>query len=263
MRVVDDSNRGGNPFVDRPLERAQVAVIDDHILVGRLVVGLLERAGYTAALALGETIESTWANVRTIDPELVLLDFELGPSQSSFEILERAATEGLTIAGFTGSDDKLEQARYLEAGAAVIVPKGGSPSDLVAVVELALAGNELMAPSDRHAALARLRKYRAARMRDSAIFEALTQREAEALTMIAEGYGASEIADLWKVAMPTVRSHIRAILTKLGVSSQLQAAAMARDSGWYDRIASSGSSILMMPSQGETGTIAQRSGSRG
>lgn len=263
MRVVDGSHRGGNPFVERPRQRAQIAVIDDHVLVGRLVVGLLERAGYTASLALGETTESTWENVQAIDPELILLDFDLGPSQSSFEILQRAVDAGLTIAGFTGSGDKIEQARYLEAGAAAIVPKDSGPSDLVAVVELALAGHELMAPSDRHAALTKLRKHREARRRSAAIFETLTQREAETLTLIAEGYGASEIAELWKVAMATVRSHIRSILAKLGVSSQLQAAAMARDSGWYDRIASSRSSILTMPTHGETGTIAGRSGSQG
>ena len=166
------------------------------------------------------------------------------------------------MAGFTGSDDKIEQARFLEAGAGVIIPKGSGPSDLVAVVELALAGNELMAPSDRHAALTRLRKHREARRREAAVFDLLTEREAETLSLIAEGYGASEIADLWKVSMPTVRSHIRAVLTKLGVTSQLQAAATARSSGWYDRIASNGSSILTMPMPGEPGTIARRSGSQ-
>jgi len=262
LRVVDDSPRGGNPFVDVPLKRAQVAVIDDHLLVGRLVVGLLERAGYEAALAFGDNLDETWANVCSISPELLLLDFELGPNQSSFEILERAVDRGLTVAGFTGSDDKIEQARFLEAGAGVIIPKGSGPSDLVAVVELALAGNELMAPSDRHAALTRLRKHREARRREAAVFDLLTEREAETLSLIAEGYGASEIADLWKVSMPTVRSHIRAVLTKLGVTSQLQAAATARSSGWYDRIASNGSSILTMPMPGEPGTIARRSGSQ-
>ncbi|NND02006.1 MAG: response regulator transcription factor [Acidimicrobiia bacterium] len=263
MRVVDDSHRGKNPFVERALQRAQVAVVDDHVLVGRLVVGLLERAGYSAALALGNSIEDTWANVVAIAPDILLLDFELGPNQSSFAILERAVEAGLTVAGFTGSDDRIEQARFLEAGAAAIVPKESGPSDLVAVVELAVGGNELMAPADRHAALARLRKHREASRREAAVFELLTQREAETLLMIAEGHGAAEIAELWQVSMPTVRSHIRAVLTKLGVSSQLQAAAMARNSGWYDSTTSQGSSILTMPYTAEPGTITRRSGSQG
>lgn len=263
MRVVGDAHPGGNPFAAEPLARSQVAVVDDHVLVGRLVVGLLERAGYSAALALGESVEETWDKVQQIRPELILLDFDLGPHQSSFEILELAVSQGITIAGFTGSEDKLEQARYLEAGAAAIVPKDSGPSDLVAVVELALAGHELMASADRHAALARLRKHRELSRRQSAVFELLTHREEETLTLITEGFGAAEIAEQWQVSMPTVRSHIRAVLTKLGVTSQLQAAAIARDSGWYDRVSSAGSSILTMPRGGEAGRIARRSGSQG
>ena len=260
---MGDSHRGSNPFVDKPLGRAQIAVVDDHVLVGRLVVGLLERAGYTAALALGETAEATWENVQTIAPDLVLLDFDLGPHQSSFEILQLAVEAGLTIAGFTGSDDVIEHARFLEAGAAGVVPKGSGPSDLVAVVELALAGHDLMSSADRHAALSRLRKHREAKSRNMSVFATLTQREAETLALITEGCGAAEIAEEWKVSMPTVRSHIRAVLAKLGVSSQLQAAAMARDSGWYEEAAVTGSSILTMPISPETGRIGRRSGSEG
>ena len=168
---------------------------------------------------------------------------------------------GLGEAASTAQLDQL--ARDLEAGAAAIVPKGLGPSDLIAVVEMALNGPELMAPADRHALLSRLRRHREARRKDLARFGALTTREAESLVLIAEGCGASEISDQWNVSMPTVRSHIRAVLTKLGVSSQLQAAAMARDSGWYATIAVSGSSILTMPTPRETGTIARRSGSQG
>jgi DNA-binding NarL/FixJ family response regulator len=246
-----------------PVRRAQVAVIDDHLLVGRLVVRLLERAGYTAALAFEATLDKTWATVVQVAPELLLLDFDLGPQQSSMELLERAVEGGIPVAGFTGSDDQLEHAAYLEAGALAVVPKESGPADLVAMVELALAGHQLMSPADRHAALSRLRTHRAAQDRALAVFTTLTGRESETLQLIAEGYGAAEIAAEWDVALPTVRSHIRAVLTKLGVNSQLQAAAAARDSGWYERISTRASSILTMSKGMETGTIARRSGSTG
>ena len=263
MRVVDSGDLGRNPFVVDPLPRAQVAVVDDHVLVGRLVVGLLERAGYTAALAYGDSLEETWAAVEQVSPELLLLDFDLGPQQSSMDVLRRAVDSGITVAGFTGSDDVLEHAAYLEAGAGAVVPKGRGPSELVAMVELALAGHELMSAADRHAALSRLRTHRAARNRALAVFATLTSREAETLQMITEGRGAAEIADEWDIALPTVRSHIRAVLAKLGVTSQLQAAAAARDSGWYETISGTTSSILTMSQGMETGTIARRSGSTG
>jgi len=263
VRVVKSGDRSHNPFSVEPLRRAQVAVVDDHLLIGRLVVSLLERAGYTASLAFGATADETWAEVEQVAPEFLLLDFDLGLQQSSLEILRRAVESGISVAGFTGSDDVLEHATYLEAGAAAVVPKGSGPAELVAMVELALAGHELMSPSDRHSALSRLRTHRAARNRALAAFATLTSREAETLQMITEGYGAAEIAGEWDVALPTVRSHIRAVLTKLGVTSQLQAAAAARESGWYETICGTASSILTMSKGMETGTIVRRSGSTG
>jgi len=264
VRVVGDGPRGPNPFASKASSPVQVAVVDDHALVGRLVVSLLERAGYTAALAFGETAEETWALVEQLVPQFLLLDFGLGPTQSSMDILQRAVAADMLVAGFTASDDPLEHARYLEAGAAAVVSKGCGPADLVAVVELALGGQELMSPADRHAALARLRKYRAAARRELMVFDRLTGRERETLKLIADGHGAGEIAQIWEIAMPTVRSHIHAVLTKLGVTSQLQAAAMARDTGWYGIMEGlSASSILTMADGREAGTIARQSGSTG
>ena len=87
---MKSGERGHNPFTDEPVKRARVAVVDDHLLIGRLVVGLLERAGYTASLAFGDNLDATWAKVEQIAPELLLLDFDLGPLQSSMEILQKA-----------------------------------------------------------------------------------------------------------------------------------------------------------------------------
>ena len=269
MRVVRERPTGsGHPgstaFESSAGKAVQVAVVDDHVLVGRLVVGLLERAGYSAAHVYADTVGETWDAIAHLSPQVIMLDFDLGPLHSSQDILQRATGAGMVVAGFTASDDRLEHAAFLEMGAAVVVGKGCGPADLVAVVELALAGEELMSADDRHLALHRLRQHRAGQRRTMALFDSLTGREEETLRLIAGGYGAAEIADIWKVALPTVRSHIRSVLAKLGVSSQLQASAMARDSGWYENMSwKSASSILTMPNLEETGTIARRSGSQG
>jgi DNA-binding NarL/FixJ family response regulator len=194
---------------------------------------------------------------------MLLIDSDLGPLHSAEVIVERAIQADIIVAGFTASHDLIEQAAFLERGAAVVVGKGCGPADLVAVVELGLAGEDLMSADERHAALARLRKHRAEQQQTMVLFNTLTGRERETLCLIAEGHGAAEIAGIWEVTLPTVRSHIRAVLAKLGLTSQLQAAAVARDSGWYEAASTGpGSSILTMPNVAETGTIARRSGSR-
>jgi len=63
-------------------------------------------------------------------------------------------------------------------------------------------------------------------------FNRLTPREEEVLLALMRGAKARDICAQSFVSMPTVRSQIRSILTKLGVTSQLAAVALAYQSGW-------------------------------
>lgn len=55
----------------------------------------------------------------------------------------------------------------------------------------------------------------------------LTRRETEILDSLMAGASANEVADALVVSLSTVRTHIRSILTKLDVSSQIAAVALA------------------------------------
>lgn len=75
-----------------------------------------------------------------------------------------------------------------------------------------------------------------ARDREARLFAALTGREQGVLAELLAGRSAAEIAARERVSLATVRSHIRAVLTKLGVSSQLAATALAHRSCREPRI---------------------------
>lgn len=75
-----------------------------------------------------------------------------------------------------------------------------------------------------------------ARLREAGLFTALTDREQEVLGELLAGRTATEIAAVERVSLATVRSHIRAVLSKLGVSSQLAAVALAHRSCREPRI---------------------------
>lgn len=72
--------------------------------------------------------------------------------------------------------------------------------------------------------------------REARLFATLTAREQGVLADMLAGRSAAQIADVERVSLATVRSHIRAVLTKLGVSSQLAAVALARRSCREPRI---------------------------
>lgn len=64
------------------------------------------------------------------------------------------------------------------------------------------------------------------------IFERLSPREQEVLFALMKGQTARDICERDYVSMPTVRSQIHAILSKLGVSTQLAAVVLAYRDGW-------------------------------
>ena len=64
----------------------------------------------------------------------------------------------------------------------------------------------------------------------------LTGREREALRLIAEGESTKEIAQSMHVAYSTARTHVQNVLTKLGVRSRLQAAALVAGAGVTEQL---------------------------
>ena len=65
-------------------------------------------------------------------------------------------------------------------------------------------------------------------------FATLTRREAAVLTAMIDGQQAAQIAEESFVSLSTIRSQIRSILSKTGVSSQLAVVAMALKAGWTE-----------------------------
>lgn len=77
-----------------------------------------------------------------------------------------------------------------------------------------------------------LRLHGSERRRARLVFDDLTPREREVLLGLVEGRCAQTLANEAVVSLATVRSQIRSVLTKLGVTSQLEAVALARRVGW-------------------------------
>ncbi|HEX5881272.1 MAG TPA: LuxR C-terminal-related transcriptional regulator, partial [Actinomycetota bacterium] len=132
----------------------------------------------------------------------------------------------------TASSDPDLRATTLEQGASGIIDKGLPFTDLLAAVVAAARGDDLMTPLDRMQLVNLARRARDERAALLAPFAQLTDREARVLRALSDGRPVSSIARGWVVSEATVRSQVRAVLTKLGVSSQLEAVALAHRSGW-------------------------------
>jgi DNA-binding NarL/FixJ family response regulator len=123
-------------------------------------------------------------------------------------------------------------AACLEAGADGVFDKSRPLDDLVAVLHDAALGRTVLRPEARDELLGELRRQRSEHEERLAPFRQLTSREEEVLKAICDGLSAEAIAAQQFVSVATVRSHIKSVLNKLGVNSQLAAVALVRRSGW-------------------------------
>jgi DNA-binding NarL/FixJ family response regulator len=208
-------------------------LIDDHQLLAQSLSLALSLEGVTCAVAELDDRDQLVARVRSCPPDLVLLDLELGGAiGDGSELVAPFVEAGCTVLVVSASADRHVHGRALEQGAAGIVSKNVPFGELLATALAAARGEQVMEPALRQRVLGELRAERSRRAEVEAPFRRLTDRETQVLRALADGLSVGTIAKQWFVSEATVRSQVRGVLTKLGVSSQLEAVALAHRCSW-------------------------------
>jgi two-component system nitrate/nitrite response regulator NarL len=215
-----------------------VAVIDDHELLAHSAAYALRAHGIDAQIVAVTTLAGIEAEVLRIRPRVVLLDLHLGELGLSIPLIPRLRAAGIDVVVLTGETDRATLGACIEAGASALVEKRLSFDELVDRLRRIIAGDAAMAACERVELLTTLNERRRDDQARLEQFTRLTAREAEVLARLMHGLSAEEVAADTYVSIATVRSHIRAILQKLGVNSQLAAVAAATKAGWQLRVVS-------------------------
>lgn len=210
-----------------------IAMVEDHALLAQTLGVALSAEGFDvtiADLASSETaVSTTTADERT----LVLLDLDLGEAiGDGAALVPSFRKQGATVLVVSGVQDRIRVAAALEAGATGWVAKHAPFPELLDAVRAAARGHRVLDPALRHEMLKELWEHRAAQARARAPFELLTPRERTVLSELCRGKAVEVIAEDLVVSESTVRTQVRAILTKLEVHSQLAAVAKATSEGW-------------------------------
>lgn len=110
-------------------------------------------------------------------------------------------------------------------GVEAVFPSSTGLDDLVHLVERAASGERLL---DEHRAEALREAWQGVVETDlvRTRMRSLSEREVQVLAMLYAGTGVGEIAAELAVSTSTIRSHVAAVLRKLGVTSQLRAVAV-------------------------------------
>lgn len=209
-----------------------MVLVDDHALVVHTLTAALRAAGVECTAVAPRPMGPLLAALVEAEPSVVLLDLDLGPFGDSTALIAPLTRANIRVVLLTAETDRIRLAEAIEQGAVRIVPKTTQFADLVGTIRRVTLSDGIR--RDPHAAelLAALAAHRAQELAARQPFDRLTVREKETLTALASGWTVHDIAARWVVADTTVRSHVRAILSKLGVQSQLQAVVRAVHHGW-------------------------------
>jgi DNA-binding NarL/FixJ family response regulator len=218
---------------------APVLLVDDHSLFAQSVEIGLRAAGLSARRVEPRSAAHIVAECSSEDGAIVLLDLRLGTGADGvpidgLDLVAPITDAGCRVVVMTGETGDGTWGTAVERGALTVLPKDCDLETLVQVLATVHAGRPVLHEGRRQDLLAAARRERAEEERRLAPFRSLSPREDEVLRRLAVGSPAAAIAAAAYVSEATVRTQIRAVLTKLGVTSQLQAVALARRAGWLD-----------------------------
>ena len=219
----------------QPTDVAQIAIVEDHGLLAQSLAYALAGRGITAMVVKDLRPDAVIDALRDRDLALVLLDFDLGDAGIGLDLIRPISELGYRVAMLTGETDPVTLAKCVEAGAVGVISKSDPFDRLIDHITDVFDGRGILSLATREQLMSGLRAHRNQEAERSAPFERLTVRESEVLADLIDGKNAETIARDSFVSVATVRSHIKALLAKLGVNSQLAAVALARRSGWVRR----------------------------
>jgi DNA-binding NarL/FixJ family response regulator len=204
----------------------RVLLADDHAAIREGLRILLVAHGVEV---VGEAADGEVAvrNTRALRPDVVLMDLRmpgLDGVEATRRIREEDTSEVLVLTSF--DEDELVDAA-LDAGAVGFLLKTVSAAALVDAVHSVARGEGVLDPRVTRRVLAR-RVRTADRSPAVAALSSLTPREREVLDALAAGRSNGEIASLLEISVPTVKTHVSSVLTKLAARSRSHAVAIAR-----------------------------------
>ncbi len=214
-------------------DELRVLLVDDHVLLSETLAVALRAEGVHARLADLRSREDLIASVVADPPDLVLLDLALGPPIGDGSTLVRPFVQaGARVVVLSASRRRTQVGTAVEQGAVGYLDKSAPYHELLAAVLAAAHGRPVMTPDQRQVLLQDLWAAREDEAAAREPFERLTAREQQVLRELGNGKSVGSIAAEWFVSEATVRTQVRGVLMKLGVTSQLEAVALALRAGW-------------------------------
>jgi DNA-binding NarL/FixJ family response regulator len=208
------------------LRDESILIIDDCTLYRENLAATFAQNG-TAAPSVAWDLPSLVTALEDTTPSIVLLNIATRDSAMLLRAAMEISPKVRVIVLGVSEDDESEIVACAEEGVAGYHMRTESLDDLLVLIRRVAAGESLCSPRVSAILLRRLSALASQRQPESKEL-VLTAREAQILRMLELGLSNRDIARRLCIAVHTVKNHVHSLLTKLGVSSRAEAAALTR-----------------------------------
>jgi len=207
-------------------EKIRVVLVDDHSLCRRGLTELLTHRYNIAVVGATDDGDELTALLSEHHPDLVVMDLRMEPV-NGLGLLARIRKEGFLtpVLILTMSDAESDLANALRAGVRGYLLKDMAPDDVVDAIRRVAAGEMVVAPA-MTAKMIGILQNGSHEQGGNNTLKSLTEREREILQLLACGESNKAIAMTLGISNDTVKQHVRHILTKLNLTSRVEAAVL-------------------------------------
>ena len=217
----------------------RVLVVDDQALLRTAFSSLIDAEDDLEVVGEAADGREAVGIAARLRPDVVVMDVRM-PVMDGIEATRQitagqgAAVPRVLILTTFDLDEYVFEA--LRAGASGFALKSRPLEELLSAIRTVAAGEALLAPSVTRRLIAHFAHRapaptRAAARAAAAGLAELTEREREVLALVARGLSNAELAGTLRVSLPTAKTHVSRILTKLGARDRTQLVILAYESG--------------------------------
>lgn len=202
-------------------EIIRILVVDDHTTFTELFSQALNMEPDLRCVGSARSFDEAVARFFELEPDVVVMDYHLAGGSgldAAAHILAQAPQARILM--LTGDPSRWALERAAEMGICAFLPKDGSLATVLDFLRRAVPGSMMVDPS-------LLTAFAGPPAAVDLGITALTPRELAVLCLMADGNDVRTNARLLGITDSTCRGHVKAILAKLGVHSQLEAVAAA------------------------------------
>lgn len=201
----------------------KVLIVDDHEMVRLGVHTYLDVQPDIEVVGEAEDGQIGLEKALELRPDVILMDLvmpNLDGIQATQQILAAWPEAKIIILTSFIDDEKVYPA--IKAGAKSYILKTSTADEIAHAIRETAKGDSVLEPEVTNKMMRHL-----SNPTQPALYEDLTKREREVLSLIADGKSNQEIADTLFITLKTVKTHVSNILAKLQVDDRTQAAIYA------------------------------------